>query len=238
MKSILTVATLSLFFLTSCAELQEVSKGVMTSNIVSQEKIADGLQQALIKGVNEQVTSLSKDGGFYTNELVRIQLPEELSKVENTLKTLGLSSLNEKATKKLNETAQMAVAETTPIVLKAIQNMSLEDAKKILLGEKDAATSYLKVKTQTELHQKFEPIVQSNFKKVGADKIWENLIQKYNTMPFTENANPNLTDYVTRKTLEGVYKMIELEEKQIRTDIKSRSTDVLKQVFALQDYTR
>lgn len=235
MKPIIIYVAISLFFLSSCAELQQVSNGFLNSNGISQEKIADGLQQALMKGVNKQVSSLSEDGGFYTNELVKIQLPEELSKVERSLKTLGLGSLTESATKKLNETAQKAVAEATPIVLKAIQDMSFEDAKNILLGEKNAATTYLKVKTQTELYKKFEPIVESNFKKVGADKIWQSVIQNYNQMPFTENVNPNLTDYVTSETLKGVYQMIELEENQIRTDISSRSTEVLRQVFALQD---
>jgi hypothetical protein len=47
--------------------------------------------------------------------------------------------------------------------------------------------------------------------------------------------NPNLTDYVTNEALKGVYKMIEIEEEQIRNDVMERSTELLRRVFALQD---
>jgi hypothetical protein len=44
-----------------------------------------------------------------------------------------------------------------------------------------------------------------------------------------------LTDYTTTKALEGVFKMIAIEEKNIRTDINSRTTTLLQKVFAMQD---
>jgi hypothetical protein len=78
-------------------------------------------------------------------------------------------------------------------------------------------------------------VIRNSFAKVGADQIWENIITKYTAVPFTTNVNPDLTDYVTEQALIGVYKMISVEEKQIRTKISSRSTALLKQVFALQD---
>ena len=89
--------------------------------------------------------------------------------------------------------------------------------------------------TQTALYDKFRPVIQNSFSKVGADQIWTNLITKYNTLPLTNDVNPDLTDYVTTEALEGVYTMIAVEEKEIRNKISSRSTDLLKKVFALQD---
>jgi hypothetical protein len=70
---------------------------------------------------------------------------------------------------------------------------------------------------------------------VGADQVWSNIINRYNTLPLTNDVNPDLTDYVTGEALEGVYTMIAIEEKQIRTSLSSRTTDLLKRVFALQD---
>ncbi|MGK0323653.1 MAG: hypothetical protein ACJAR4_001696, partial [Psychroserpens sp.] len=96
-------------------------------------------------------------------------------------------------------------------------------------------TDYLTTKTQTELYSKFQPVINNSFTKVGADKIWRNLINKYNAIPFTNSVNPDLTDYVTGEALKGVYTMIALEEKEIRTKASSRGTDLLKKVFALQD---
>ncbi len=70
---------------------------------------------------------------------------------------------------------------------------------------------------------------------MGADRIWENIITKYNAVPFVNQVNPDLTDYVTNEALDGVYTMIAVEEKKIRTNVASRTTTLLKQVFSLQD---
>ena len=67
-----------------------------------------------------------------------------------------------------------------------------------------------------------------------ADKVWTNIITKYNTLPF-EDVNPDLTDYVTNKALDGVFTMIAVEEKEIRNNINERTSVLLKKVFALQD---
>ena len=107
--------------------------------------------------------------------------------------------------------------------------------RNILLGSDNAATSYLEGKTQTALYGKFNPVIKNSFAKVGADQIWTNLITKYNELPLTNDVNPDLTDYVTQQALEGVYKMIAVEEKEIRTKTQSRTTDLLQRVFALQD---
>lgn len=221
--------------MSSCAELQQISEEIARSGVLSEQQIANGLQQALSKGVNEQVSKLTQEDGFYSNALVRIGLPEELSTLESTMRNFGLGNLADEGIKALNRTAQQAVKEATPIFLAAIREMSFDDARNILLGEKTAATAYLREKTQTELYQRFEPIVNDNFQKVGADQIWQNVIQNYNQIPFTKSVNPNLTDYVTNEALKGVYKMIEIEEQQIRNDVRERSSDLLRRVFALQD---
>ena len=103
------------------------------------------------------------------------------------------------------------------------------------MGNDKAATEYLKSRTQTELYNKFNPVIKNSFAKVGADQIWENLINKYNNIPFTNNVNPDLTDYVTTEALKGVYTMIAVEEGEIRNKVSARATDLLKKVFALQD---
>jgi len=219
----------------SCAELQQVSREIASSRNISEQTIADGLQQALTKGVEIQVTKLTRENGFYNNPLVKIGLPKELAEIESTLRNLGLNNLADEGIKALNTTAQKAVNEATPIFISAIQQMTFEDSKAILLGDNTAATTYLKEKTQDELYAKFEPVIQDNFEKVGADNIWKTLIEKYNQVPFTENVNTDLTDYVTSQALKGVFKMIEVEEIDIRTNINERSTQLLRQVFALQD---
>lgn len=225
---------LSLLVLVSCAELQQVVNQ-LPQGTLSNDQIAAGLRQALDFGIDKQVNKLTKEDGFYKNELVKIVLPEELAKVDNTLRKIGLSSLADEGLKILNRAAEDAVSEAIPIFVGAVEDITFADAKNILLGEDNAATQYLEQRTQTQLYDKFNPVIQASFKKVGADAIWNELITKYNNLPLTNDVNPDLTDYVTQEALKGVYTMIEVEEKEIRNNLNSRTTDLLKKVFALQD---
>ena len=211
----------------------ETATGILNKN--GKVDIAAGLKEALNKGITEQVSKLTQVDGFYKNELVKIVMPEELTKVDKTLRKLGMGSLADDGIKALNRAAEDAVKEATPVFVNAIKNIKIADAKTILMGNKNAATTYLQQSTNKELYTKFLPVVQQSIGKVGADKIWNGIIQKYNTVPLVSKINPDLNDYVTNKALEGVFKMIAIEEKNIRTDLQSRTSTVLKKVFAMQD---
>lgn len=228
-------ALLIVFNLTACAELQSVINELPQAGGLSNEDMAAGLRQALDFGIDKQVTKLTQKDGFYKNELVKILLPEELQKVDDALRKIGLGSLADEGIKVLNRAAEDAVKEATPIFINAVKDITFDDAKNILLGDDNAATTYLTSKTQAQLYDKFKPIISNSFGKVGADQIWNNLITKYNNLPLTNDVNPDLTDYVTNEALEGVYTMIAIEEKEIRNKVSSRTTDLLKKVFALQD---
>lgn len=222
--------------LTACAELQDVVSQLPDGTPgLSNIEIASGLREALDFGIDKQVSKLTLQDGFFRNELVKILLPEELQKVDKGLRDIGLGNLADEGLKVLNRAAEDAVSEATPIFVDAVKGITFNDAKQILLGSDDAATRYLSSATQTALYSKFNPVIQSSFQKVGADVIWENLINKYNAIPFTSDVNPDLTDYVTNEALKGVYTMIAVEEKDIRNKLGSRTTDLLRRVFALQD---
>ncbi len=226
---------LSGLVLTSCAEMQQIANqlpGVMEQGNLD---IAGGLKEALNNGITKQVTKLTATDGFYKNQMVKILLPEELQKVDSGLRKIGLGSLADEGLKAINRTAEDAVKEATPIFVDAIRGMTFTDAKNILMGNESAATSYLQTSTSTALYSKFNPVIKNSFSKVGADKIWTNIINKYNAIPLVKKVNPDLTDYTTKKAMEGVFKMVAVEEKNIRTNLSSRSSDLLKKVFALQD---
>ena len=231
-----TLAVILIFNVMACAELQSVVDSLpQGGGILSNADIGAGLRQALDFGIDKQVTKLTQTDGFYKNELVKILLPAELQKVDKALRDIGLGSLADEGLKALNRAAEDAVKEATPIFVTAVKEITFNDAKNILLGKDDAATQYLTSKTQTALYGKFQPIINNSFAKVGADQIWANLINKYNAIPFTSDVNPDLTDYVTSEALKGVYMMIAIEEKDIRTSVAARTTDLLKRVFVLQD---
>ncbi|WP_157207816.1 DUF4197 domain-containing protein [Mariniflexile maritimum] len=230
------LAFLLFFSLTACAELQQVVNQLpQGGGVLNNTDIAAGLRQALDFGIAKQVSKLTQTDGFYKNNLVKIVLPAELQKVDKGLRDIGLGKLADDGIKALNRAAEDAVKEATPIFIDAVKGITFADAKTILLGNDDAATQYLNNKTQTALYAKFNPVIKNSFGKVGADTIWKNLITKYNAIPFTSDVNPDLTDYVTTEALKGVYTMIAVEEKEIRNNLASRTTDLLKKVFALQD---
>ncbi|MBI9041857.1 DUF4197 domain-containing protein [Lutibacter sp.] len=222
------------FQLSACAELQQVVNQ-LPNGMITNDQIGNGLKEALNNGITNQVSKLAVEDGFFKNELTRILLPEELQKVDNTLRKIGLSKLADEGLKVLNRAAEDAVGEATPIFVDAIKGMSFSDAKNILLGENNAATMYLQNTTSDALYQKFNPIIANSFQKVGADKIWSDLITKYNNIPLVNKVNPDLTNYVTEEALKGVFTMVAVEENDIRTKISSRTSDLLKKVFALQD---
>ena len=224
----------------STAQLKDlIKKG--TSKVTSIKKtnsgidIAAGLREALNKGVTDQVSKLTALDGFYKNEAVKILMPAELQKVDQTLRKLGMSSLADDGIKALNRAAEDAVKESTPIFVSAIKNINFSDAKNILMGKENAATAYLQEGTTKDLYVKFSPVVKQSIGKVGADVIWSSIITRYNAIPLVTKINPDITDYVTNKALEGVFKMITVEEKNIRTNLGSRTSSLLQQVFAMQD---
>ncbi|MCH2032402.1 MAG: DUF4197 domain-containing protein [Tenacibaculum sp.] len=219
----------------ACAELQKIASQLPQGGALTEAQIGAGLRQALDNGISHQVSKLTAKDGFYRNELVKILLPKELQVVDKGLRKIGLSSLADEGIKALNRAAEDAVKTATPIFVNAVKEITFNDAKNILLGSDNAATSYLQGKTNSALYSKFNPVIKNSFGKVGADDIWANLITKYNNIPFVKKVNPDLTDYVTKEALEGVFTMIAVEEKGIRNKIGLRDTDLLRRVFALQD---
>ena len=214
--------------LNSCNELQQVLNN--TSQGGSGFNVASGLKQALELGVSSGVDLLSKDGGYFKDQAVRILLPEELQKVDKTLRSIGLGSLADQGLKVLNEAAENAVSQAKPIFLSAIQNMTFSDAMNILKGDNTAATTYLKNSTYNALESAFAPKIQSSLREVG-----ENIINKYNQIPLVKPVEANLTKYVTEQAINGLFVKVGDKEKEIRTNIAARTTPLLKSVFAMQD---
>ncbi|MGV0979748.1 DUF4197 domain-containing protein [Empedobacter falsenii] len=203
-------------------------------NGLSNATVASGLKEALSLGLTDGIKSLGQKNGFYNNSVAKILMPEELQNVEKTLRSLGMGSLADKGIKLLNSAAEDAVSEAAPIFVNAVTSMTITDAKDILLGGNNSATNYLKLKTTSDLTKAFQPKVEASLGKVGADKVWNNLITKYNTLTGNQ-IDPNLNAYVTQQTINGVFNMVAEKEEGIRGNKALRTTSLLQQVFGAQD---
>jgi len=216
------------------AALQRTLETLGTSELSSAE-VSSGLKEALEIGIGKGSEALSAKDGFYKSEY-KIPLPPEAQKVANKLRNVpGFTNVEEKILEKINRGAEDAAKKAKPIFVNSIRQMNFSDAMNILLGEKNAATSYLQRTTSDALYKEFNPVIVQSLDKFDARKYWSDAVKAYNKLPLVEKANPDLDDYVTQQALNGLFSMVAKEELNIRTNIAARTSDLLKKVFARQD---
>jgi hypothetical protein len=200
-------------------------------NLTNAEMVS-GLKQALEKGTQFAVDSLGKEGGFLDNSAVKIPMPDSLSWVEKSLRSLHQDALADEFIDTMNHAAEQAVPEAAAIFGAAIQNMSVPDAQGIVAGPDDAATQYFRTNTEAALTEKMRPIVEAATARAGVTSAYKNMTARAGGMTSLLSGDAtDLDSYVTGKTLDGLFLMIAEEEKKIRENPLARSTDLLKKVF-------
>lgn len=200
-------------------------------NLTNAEMVS-GLKQALEKGTQFAVDSLGKEGGFLDNSAVKIPMPDSLSWVEKSLRSLHQDALADEFIDTMNHAAEQAVPEAAAIFGAAIQNMSVQDAQGIVAGPDDAATQYFRTNTEAALTEKMRPIVEAATARAGVTSAYKNMTARAGGMTSLLSGDAtDLDSYVTGKTLDGLFLMIAEEEKKIRENPLARSTDLLKKVF-------
>jgi len=224
--------------LSGCAEfaavMPDLASTMATGGGLTTEEIVSGLKEALTVGATNSATLASKIDGFNLNSAIRIPFPAEAVKVKDALLDAGLDNLVADFEKSLNRAAEEASKKAVPIFKDAILSMSFSDAKAILQGPNNAATEYLKAKTQTQLVAEFTPVVTNAVKTTDVTRYWTPIASAYNTITLFSGGtavNPNLEEYVTQKALDGLFFLIAQEELKIREDPAARVTEILKKVF-------
>lgn len=204
--------------------------------IPSNLEIGNALKQALQQGTAKSSDQLSAVNGFFGNAAVKILFPPEAKKVEKTLRGMGMNKLCDNVILSLNRAAEDAVKDAKPIFIDAIKKMTIQDVSGILLGQQDAATQYFKKTTSAALAAKFKPTIKISLDKVGATKYYGTAAGEYNKLPFVKHLNPDISDYATQKTIEGLFVEIAQEELKIRQNLPAaRSTPLLQKVFDFAD---
>ena len=245
----LPVLLCMLFFMTSCAELQEILETSLNPGLLTSKEVSFGLKEALQIGTKYSVENLSSLDGFFKDQLVKILLPEEAEKVAKVIRKIpGGKKFIRNVVLQLNRAAEDAVKAAGPIFYKAIKSLTIQDAFTILSGVENAATQFLKDKTYNQLEALFKPKISNSLDKilvgsVSTNQSWDLFRKKYNQLAQSaigqvDGLKPfdlKLEDYVTQKALDAIFFKIGLEEKKIRENPLARTTNLLKRVFGSLD---
>jgi hypothetical protein len=198
---------------------------------LSDAKIGSGLKEALKIGTENAVHLTGKTDGYFLNQAIKILMPEKLRTFEKALRAVGYGPQLDEFVLSMNRAAEKAAPFAEQIFWDAIGEMTFEDARKILSGNETAATDYFKDKTTDKLTGVFKPIVDRSMNEVGVTRQYNELVGRFQSIPFVKSETFDLDHYVVTKALDGLFHMVGEEEKKIRTNPTARVTDLLKEVF-------
>ncbi len=207
---------------------QALSLGDLTNAEASK-----GLKTALEQGALAAIGLLGKTDGFLLNDKVRIPLPGFLEGAANLLRTFGQGGRIDELVTSMNRAAETAVPQARDMLVGAVKSMSVDDAKKILGGGDTSVTGFFAEKTRAPLGTKFLPIVTKATEKVGLANQYNDIAGKAAGMGLMSRDDANIQQYVTGKSLDGLYFMIGEEEKKIRQDPIGTGSAILNKVFGV-----
>jgi hypothetical protein len=229
------VILVSIALAISCKTMQldEVIRGTLSpSGELNESTIVAGLKEALSVGTRNAVDDVSKRNGYFDNPSIKILMPEEMHKVADTLERIGFGKLIDDFVHSMNRAAERAAPKAKAPFIRAVREMTFEDARQILQGQDTAATEYFKGKTYDELYVAFNPIISDTMGEVGVTRYYQRMTRKIAVVTFLKPESFDLDHYVTEKSLDGLFYVLGEEEKRIRTDPAARVTELLRKVFS------
>jgi hypothetical protein len=215
------------------AQIDQLLRGLGAgpSSGPSEVKIGAALKEALQIGAEKAVALTGRPDGYFTNEAIKILMPEKLRRFETALRTVGYGPQVDEFVLGMNRAAERAAPMAKQIFLGAIGDMTFEDTRKILAGGDTAATDYFKEKTTDKLTTAFRPAVEQSMNEVGVTRQYRELVTRFEAIPFVKTEALDVDGYVVGKALDGLFHVLGEQERQIRVDPRARVTDLLKEVF-------
>ena len=195
-------------------------------------KLGEGLKEALKVGIDNAVKATSKTDGFFSNDLIKINMPPKLQMIEKPLRTMGFSKQIDEFVLSMNRAAEKAAPGAQEIFLDAIVGLNIKDAQSLFKGGPTAATDFLKSKTYGKLQKQFAPVITKALAEYDVTGKYQQIINRYQQMPFAQKfPAPSVEEYVVGKSLDGLFKVLSQEETKIRENPAARTTNLLKEIF-------
>lgn len=147
--------------------------------------IGSGLKAALKVGIETAAKNLGTEDGYLADAAVRIGLPKEAVTTFGAVQSIaGNQTLNgllnasgisipdsDTIIKLFNRAAENAAPKSIDIFVNAISNISFADAEKLLFGEDNAATSYLRTNTFDQLTNAFVPSITDSLNTIKVANV-------------------------------------------------------------------
>ena len=206
--------------------------GGVSASSLDDSTITRGLKEALATGTTRAVKAVSQRDGYFSNEMIKILLPEKIRSTADLLGRFGFQQEVDDFVLSMNRAAEKAAPKAAEQFVTALKAMTFEDARAILQGDATSATRYFREKTGDRIYADFKPVVVANMKDVGVSRYYSQMKDKFEAIPFAGAVGSfDLDHYVTSKAVDGLFSMLGEEEKKIRTDPAARGTELLKKVF-------
>jgi hypothetical protein len=207
---------------------QSTNSGV---DALSTTEINAGLKEALARGAESAVTQLGRKDGFFGDAKLKIPLPPTLQKAEKAMRLMGMGKQADDLVLSMNRAAEAAVPEAKTLLVGAVKEMTLEDAKGILTGGQTSATDFFRRKTEAKLTERFQPVVKATTDKVGLAQQYNRYAGMAAQFNLVDKSQARVEDYVTQQALDRLYVVIGEEEAAIRANPVQAGSELLKKVF-------
>lgn len=198
---------------------------------LTDREASGGLKQALVQGAGRAVDLLGQPGGFLDNKKVRIPLPDGLAQIEPVMRAMGRGRDFDRLETAMNRAAEAAVPEARALLTGAIEQMTIDDARRILTGGDDSVTRYFRSKTEERLTGLFLPTVREHTERLDLAVQYNRLAGQASSFGLVKPEDAQIESYVTRRALDGLYLMIAEEERAIRNNPLSAAGNLAKRVF-------
>lgn len=107
--------------------------------------LIEAVRRLLMLSADRAFARLTAPGGFWDNQVARLDLPDIFGTRGNILGSILTSALfKERLQREFNHVAERGARRAAPVVAEAVSRIGLANAQALLEGRPDAATSYLR----------------------------------------------------------------------------------------------
>ena len=225
MKKLVATLLLSLGLLTT-ATAQALSLADFT-----QSQATSSVRQLLEQGSELAINQLGKQGGFSNSPEWRIPLPANLQKPADWMRRLGQGKYVTQLEDSLNAAAEQAVPHARELFVHSISQLTIADAKNIISGQPTAATDFLRRTSETELRNRFLPIVKQQTSKTALVEHYNTAAKKARKFGFDQKKTQPIEEYVTDQAIDSLFALLGEHETSLRANPQQAASNLLKQIL-------